>query len=91
RGRRERLLVAASTARGRTGWASVPGVYLADERPPTTPDADLDLHLLATGPALDQKVAALLALGSQTDPVRLSVGDARYADLVAEEAFVLAP
>jgi LmbE family N-acetylglucosaminyl deacetylase len=89
-GRCFRLLVTANTvehqARFRDRYERW-GVYMTDERPVgVTPD-DLALHLCLDGAALDQKVAALRAMATQTAGVIGTDPDA-FAELVAEEAFV---
>ena len=63
------------------------GSYMTDQRPTGTPVADLAVHLVAEGPALDQKLAALAAMASQTSDVMATHGP-HYAAMVAEEAFV---
>jgi LmbE family N-acetylglucosaminyl deacetylase len=63
------------------------GVYMTDERPVGTPVSQLALQVVASGAALDQKLAALAAMASQTaDAI---AGDPElYAAMIAEEAFV---
>jgi LmbE family N-acetylglucosaminyl deacetylase len=89
-GRSFRLLFAASTvghqARFRDRYERW-GVYMTDDRPAGVEPADLALHLCLDGAALDQKVAALRAMATQTAAV--AAGDPfGFAEAVAEEAFV---
>ena len=63
------------------------GTYMTDQRPAGTAVADLAVHLVAEGPALDQKLAALAAMASQTSDV-MAIHGPHYAEMIAEEAFV---
>jgi LmbE family N-acetylglucosaminyl deacetylase len=89
-GRSFRLLFAASTAEQQARfrphyerW----GIYMSDQRPAGVEQAELAVHLCLDGARLDQKVAALRAMASQTAGV---IGDDPdgFGELVAEEAFV---
>jgi LmbE family N-acetylglucosaminyl deacetylase len=64
-------------------------VYMSDERPAGVPIEDLALHLVLDGPALDQKIAALAAMHTQTAPAIAMLGDT-YRTLNAQEYFVAA-
>lgn len=67
------------------------GVYMSDERPTPVPADEMALRVVLDGPALDQKVAALQAMASQTGPAVAALGEEAYRRMNAEEAFVLAP
>lgn len=64
------------------------GVYMGDERPRGHLPGDLALDLQARGPLLDQKVAALRAMATQTSGLMAAVGPDTFAAMVATEAFV---
>jgi LmbE family N-acetylglucosaminyl deacetylase len=89
-GRSFRLLYAANThehqARFRARYERM-GAYMTDERPPGFAPHELAVHLCLDGAALDQKVAALRAMATQTAAVIGTDPDA-FAELVAEEGFV---
>lgn len=89
------LLVDALAATGRTAEALRAyeqwGVYMTDDRPVATPDGHLALRYVPEGAALDQKLAALSAMASQTADARALLGPAAYAAMAAEEAFRQAP
>lgn len=89
-GRRERLLLSATTPRGHELWQPLHDVFMAEERITPVAEDDLALRVVATGLDLDRKVAALAAMASQTTGLRTLVGPDRYAAMVAEEAYVLA-
>ena len=94
RGRRERLLLSTSTAAHLAefgGFYEQWGVFMTADRPTPAAEDDLALHLLARGAALDQKLAALSAMASQTSAARARLGPDLYAAMAAEEAFVQAP
>ena len=63
------------------------GTYMTDERPAGTAVADLAVHLVAEGLALDQKLAALAAMASQTSDV-MAIHGQHFAEMIAEGAFV---
>ena len=93
RGRSGRLLYAAVTTHALQRFLAVEeelGVYMTDERPIGVPTGDLALHLSLDGPGLDQKVAALRAMATQTSGITSVVSPAAFAELVREEAFVAA-
>lgn len=66
------------------------GVYMTDQRPVGVPAAQLALRLHLTGPALDQKLAALHAMHTQTAPALNLLGADDYRANNAEETFVAA-
>ncbi len=68
------------------GW----GVYMSDERPTGVPEAELAVDLHLDDVLLDQKVAALLAMQSQTASALAVLGEADYRASNARESFVLA-
>ena len=92
RGRRERLLLSTTTdahvAEFRERYERW-GVYMAEDRPVPTPEDELALRFVADGAALDQKLAALAAMATQTSAIRARLGEAAYAAMIAEEAFAL--
>jgi LmbE family N-acetylglucosaminyl deacetylase len=93
RGRPGRLLYAAPTVEHLARFGAqyeAWGVYMGDERPIGVPAEQLALHLHLDGAELDRKVAALRAMATQTSDVVADLGLAAYADLNAEEAFVVA-
>jgi LmbE family N-acetylglucosaminyl deacetylase len=66
------------------------GIYMTDERPAGTPEAQLALHLRLDGPGLDRKLAALRAMATQTGDVFAQVDLARFEAEIATESFVAA-
>ncbi|GIF72519.1 PIG-L deacetylase family protein [Asanoa siamensis] len=64
-------------------------VFMTEERPTGVPVEDLALHLVLDGTALDQKIAALAAMHTQTAAAIALLGDA-YRTLNAAECFVAA-
>jgi LmbE family N-acetylglucosaminyl deacetylase len=89
-----RLLHATVTAEARDRFADLEeelGYYMTHERPDGVPAAHLALHLDVGGSLLDQKLAALRAMATQTAGLIAAVPPATYAAMVAEEAFVAAP
>jgi LmbE family N-acetylglucosaminyl deacetylase len=94
-GRPGRILHAAMAASHLEAWADRYegwGLYMSDERPTGVPDGDLavDLHLEEDEGLLDQKVAALLAMQSQTASAVALLGEADYRASNARESYVLA-
>jgi LmbE family N-acetylglucosaminyl deacetylase len=86
-----RLLYAAVTVQHLAQFAALYdewGVYMTDARPPGTTADDLALHVCLDGEQLDRKITALRAMATQTAAAIAALGDATYATLVAEEAFV---
>ncbi len=92
---------AAGDRRAQLLWATKPDDY--DRRfrsvhekhdvffeggPPLTSPVDLSVYLLLPDDVLDRKLAALRAQPSQTIPLIESIGEPRYREWVAEEAFV---
>ena len=91
RGCRSRLLYAAPTVGSLEEFGPLYekwGVYMTDDRPTGVSDGDAVVHVALTGPQLDRKMTALRALATQTGGAIEMLGEATYADLVAEEAFV---
>jgi LmbE family N-acetylglucosaminyl deacetylase len=91
-GRPGRLLQATMSADHVKEWGPTYdawNVFMTDERPVGVPAEDLALHLVLDGRALDQKIAALAAMHTQTAPAITMLGDA-YRSLNAEESFVAA-
>jgi LmbE family N-acetylglucosaminyl deacetylase len=89
-GRSFRLLFAASTAEHQARFRERYerwGVYMTDQRPSGVDRAELAVHLCLDGPRLDQKVAALRAMASQTAGV-IGIDPDAFGELVAEEAFI---
>jgi LmbE family N-acetylglucosaminyl deacetylase len=89
-GRSFRLLLAASTAEHEErvrGHYERWGVYMTDQRPVGVEPSDLAVHLRLEGTDLDQKVAALRAMATQTSAVAAD-DPATFAAVVAEEAFI---
>jgi LmbE family N-acetylglucosaminyl deacetylase len=84
-----RLLEAAVTLTKRSLFREIEdnlGVHVGEPAAPTA-DADLAVHAVLDGQLLERKLAALAALGSQTDPVRRFMGEDTYREWVAVEAF----
>jgi LmbE family N-acetylglucosaminyl deacetylase len=89
-GRPGRVLHAAMSTEHLKAWGPTYdewNVFITDERPDGVPVEDLALHLVLDGSALDQKIAALAAMHTQTAPAMALLGDA-YRALNAEESFV---
>ena len=63
-------------------------VYMTDDRPKGRREEDLLVHLQLAGQQLDRKVTALRAMATQSFSAVDMFGDATYAELIAEEAFV---
>ena len=63
-------------------------MYMTEERPVGVADEALAVHVELAGAALDRKLAALLAMPSQTGDLVRTIGLPTYASQVAEEAFV---
>ena len=61
---------------------------MTDDRPTGVSEGDAVVHVALTGPQLDRKMTALRAMATQTGGAIEMLGEATYADLVAEEAFV---
>ena len=66
------------------------GIFMSDERPAGVPDEDLAFDLRLDDRLLDQKIAALLAMHSQTAPALAALGLADYRASNARETFVVA-
>ena len=88
---RARLLYATPTVRSLEDFAPLYerwGVYMTDDRPNGVAEEDAVVHVALSGHQLDRKMTALRAMATQTGGAIEMLGDATYADLVAEEAFV---
>jgi LmbE family N-acetylglucosaminyl deacetylase len=66
-------------------------VFMTDERPTGIPADRLALDLRLTGTDLDQKMAALHAMHTQTAPTLALLGEDDFGALNAQESFVAAP
>jgi LmbE family N-acetylglucosaminyl deacetylase len=64
------------------------GIYMTDERPIGVPVEKLAVRLVADGPLLDRKHAALCAMHTQIAPSLAALGEVLFRELNAEEAFV---
>ena len=72
-----RLLHATTTTTHVEMWGDLDerwGVFMTDERPTASPASDLAVHLVLHGSVLDRKVAALLAMHTQTAPALALMG-----------------
>ena len=88
-----RLLFSALSARSQARSGAMLeelGVYMTDQRPVPIPAEGLALLVDPTGAALDQKIAALRAMSTQTAGMVETLGWAGYAAHVGEEAYVAA-
>lgn len=86
-----RLLHATTTTTQLERWGDLYerwGVFMTDERPTASPSSDLAVHLALHGAALDRKVAALLAMHTQTAPALALMGPEAFRAQSAVEAFV---
>jgi LmbE family N-acetylglucosaminyl deacetylase len=89
-----RLLHAAMTDEHLATWSKRYeewGVFMTEERPVGVPANRLALDVRLTGPALDQKIAALLAMYTQTASTVGLLGEDDFRALNAQEAFIEAP
>jgi LmbE family N-acetylglucosaminyl deacetylase len=66
-------------------------VFMTDERPAGVARQQLALDVRLTGAALDQKMAALNAMHTQTAPTIALLGEDDFRAVNAQEAFVEAP
>lgn len=64
------------------------GMYMTDDRPAGARLDDLAVHLVASGAALDRKVAALAVMTSQTGALMAGLPPGVFEADVAEEPFV---
>jgi LmbE family N-acetylglucosaminyl deacetylase len=90
-GRPGRLLHAAMTVGHQARWGGLYeewGIYMTDERPVAVEEDEVALALRLDNDALDQKVAALSAMHTQTASAIAALGADRYAAMNAEEFFV---
>jgi LmbE family N-acetylglucosaminyl deacetylase len=90
-GRTGRLLYATFTDEHLKTWLDryeTWNVFMTDERPAGTPAGALAVHVRLEGPALDQKIAALCAMYTQTSSAITLLGAADYYAFNATESFV---
>jgi LmbE family N-acetylglucosaminyl deacetylase len=90
-GRPGRLLHAASSRSHLEVWAEsyeALGIYMTDERPEGVDDCDLAVRHQLAGTDLDQKLAALRAMHTQTSAAFATLGDDVIAGDSALETFV---
>jgi LmbE family N-acetylglucosaminyl deacetylase len=66
-------------------------VYMTDERPEAVPASRLALDVRLDGAVLDQKVAALCAMYSQTGPSLAMIGEDVFRQITATETYVAVP
>jgi LmbE family N-acetylglucosaminyl deacetylase len=89
-GHRGRLLRSTFTDEHLRTWSARYeqwNVFMTDQRPTGLPAAELAVRLRLRGPALDQKITALLAMHTQTAPALANLGAELYRDLNHEECF----
>lgn len=89
--RRGRLLFAAMSIDHLRRWGpryEEWGVYMTDERPVGIPADELAIHHRLDGEALDQKLAALLAMHTQVTGSLALLGPVGFRDQAALECFV---
>ena len=90
-GRPGRLLYATTTHEHIAAYSATYeewGIYMTDERPLGHPAADLAVHHVMGGDLLDQKLAALAAMASQTAGSIATLGPDRWLATNSEECFV---
>jgi LmbE family N-acetylglucosaminyl deacetylase len=93
-GRPGRLLHAAFSDQHMQTWGKRYedwGVFMSDDRPVGVPVDRLAVCMVLTGAALDQKIAALGAMRTQTASAFALLGEADFAEVNAQECFVEAP
>ena len=86
-----RLLHVTTATNQLAAWGDLDerwGAFMTDERPTASPAPDLAVHLALHGAVLDRKVAALLAMHTQTVPALASMGPETVRARCALEAFV---
>ena len=91
RRRRPRLLYAAPTVGHLARFGELYeqwNVYMTDERPVGVAEDALAVHVELRGSSLDRKLAALLAMPSQTRDAVRAMGMQLYSSQVAEESVV---
>jgi LmbE family N-acetylglucosaminyl deacetylase len=91
RGSRSRLFYATFTSEHLSRFGELYeewNTFMSDERPSGVPADQLDIHVRLRGSQLDRKLTALEAMASQTRELVGAIGEATYAALVDEEAFV---
>ncbi len=89
-----RLLHAAASEDHLATWGAEYerwGVYMTDERPVGIPAHRLAVSVTFTGTLLDQKIAALSAMYTQTASSIVLLGEKGFRSLNEEESFVEAP
>ncbi|NLD77324.1 MAG: PIG-L family deacetylase [Acidimicrobiales bacterium] len=90
-GRRPRLLCAATTCEHIERYGDLYeewGVFMTEERPSGVPSSHLAVDLRLHGPLLDQKLAALRAMATQTAPAQSLLGPDLYSAMSSIETFV---
>jgi LmbE family N-acetylglucosaminyl deacetylase len=90
-GRAGRLLYAATTHAHQAAFGATYeewGIYMTDERPLGHAAAELAVHHVLHGERLDQKLAALAAMASQTADVIATLDPTVWRDANCEECFV---
>ena len=90
-GRAGRLLYAVTTHAHQAAFGAIYeewGIYMTDERPLGHAAAELAVHHVLHGERLDQKLAALAAMASQTANVIATLDPAVWRDANCEECFV---
>jgi len=93
-GCRALLLQATLTESFHRRWRTLcerTGVWMPGARPPSVPDSEATLRVLARGSTARRKLAALRAHASQTTGLREAVGEDTYLRWWAEESFVRVP
>lgn len=92
-GRPGRLLHAAASEEHLRQWGDRYeewGIYMTSERPVGVPAARLAVHVQLSGRILDQKIAALCAMYTQTAPALAAFGEADFRAVNARESYVAA-
>jgi LmbE family N-acetylglucosaminyl deacetylase len=90
-GHRGRLLLSVSSEDHVRTWAEQYEkweIFMTDDRPVGVPDAELAVRLRLAGGHLDQKIAALLAMHTQTASAQSALGWDTYRAVNEEECFV---
>lgn len=71
-------------------WVPIEAIMMTDQDPVLIPREDCQLYFEVTGELLELKFKALKAQTSQTASFIAMVGEEKYREALAEEAFVLA-
>jgi LmbE family N-acetylglucosaminyl deacetylase len=90
-GRPGRVLHATRTKEHLATWGpryEAWGVFMTDERPTGVPMEQVAVDLRLTGADLDQKIAALSAMVTQTSATIALLGEIDFRNLNAQEAFI---